>query len=66
MGQSKMTDEEYSQRQGQLCPFCESDEIETIDDLDADGDCAWQGVVCRDCEKQWTDLFKLVGFEENY
>ena len=48
------------------CPFCKSKNIEGhgIKVDEDDGDCAWQEVVCLDCDKRWNDIYKLVDVEE--
>ena len=48
------------------CPFCGSANITTTGDIEGDGlSSAWQSVVCNDCQKRWTDVYKLVDVEED-
>lgn len=54
----------YLANQGVRCPFCHSNNIEAgTGEINA-GD-AFQKVVCNDCEKEWTDEYKLVGFSSD-
>lgn len=53
----------YLEKQGQCCPYCESDNI--MGDIpEMDGTQGWQPVYCLDCGEEWIDLLKLVGVEE--
>jgi transposase-like protein len=61
---SRMTDEEYAKGWGLKCPYCGSDNLRTLGKLEGDCDCAWQEVACSDCESEWVDHFKLVGYSE--
>lgn len=56
-----MSDEQYVALRGCRCPFCGSGNIEA-ETPEADGDDAWELVHCHDCDKDWTDLFKLRGY----
>ena len=60
--EAMMTDEQYVNRIGLACPFCESTNVRTVDALEADGGCAWQECACSDCGKAWTDQYALTGF----
>lgn len=57
-----MSQAEYA-RTGNCCPFCRSTEITggsiTITEV---GAC--QEVSCDDCDKEWTDTYSLIGYEE--
>ena len=44
---------------GVVCPFCESHNIEA-QNFEADAGVGLQGVVCKNCEKEWTDRWSLV------
>ena len=46
------------------CPYCGSDNIEG-GEHDYSGDMVFQDVVCRDCEKSWTDEYTLTGITES-
>lgn len=61
----KMTDEEYVGQEGAACPHCRSTNIEGTARIDMLGDEATQEVVCLDCDETWTDIYKLIGYEED-
>lgn len=44
------------------CPYCSSRKLEA-DSLDVDGAWGDSSVLCRDCGRRWTDIFKLVDIE---
>jgi transposase-like protein len=48
------------------CPYCGSENIEARGDKDVDSDGIElrQVINCLDCEKEWQDVYKLVGIEE--
>ena len=45
------------------CPFCKSENIEG-EAVEIDDGIAWQPIRCLDCNKNWSDLYKLIGVEE--
>lgn len=49
---------------GCRCPFCDSRSLEGSS-VEIVAGSALQPITCLACDKQWTDLYKLVGFEEN-
>lgn len=53
-------EEEYVRVNGQQCPYC-GDRIEGSE-VTIDGGYASQEVWCLSCCKQWTDMYKLIGF----
>ena len=55
------TNEEYVQSSSQ-CPFCDSRDIEG-QEVNIDGNSAWQEIYCLSCEKEWVDTYRLVGYE---
>ena len=57
-----MTQEEYINKAGQLCPVCKSPAIKTMGEVDTDDDYAWQRIQCSNCSNQWDDTYKLVGY----
>lgn len=46
------------------CPFCESDQIFVITELEGNGQDAWQDVKCAKCGRKWTDIYKIVDIKE--
>ena len=57
-----MTDIEYTDAAGNLCPKCEGDNVEGVDGMQVDSGVAIQGVKCNDCEATWDDLYTLTGY----
>lgn len=60
---TQLTDQEYVNKGGGCCPYCQSANIEG-DSIDIDANIAWQEVRCLDCEQIWHDVYKLIGYEE--
>ena len=58
-----LSEEEYVAKEGGICPWCESKDI-CGGAAEFDGDYCWLNVVCDACNKEWTDLYSLVGYEE--
>lgn len=57
-----LTDAEYIARKGNVCPNCESCDIEG-GSVEIDGSEAWQKVHCHECEFAWIDVYQLTGFD---
>ena len=57
-----MTDKQYVEARGAVCPFCGSEHIyaDSAPDVD-EGECR-QSVQCLDCAEQWTDVYRLQGY----
>ena len=59
-----MTDSEYVENSGMLCPYCGSEDISA-------GDCGIDGLLvsidveCHDCEKEWLDIYALAGYQHD-
>ena len=60
-----MTDKEYVDRSGLVCPVCHSDEITTTDS-DHDGSIIYVNIRCYGCNAEWTEQYKLSGYGEVY
>ena len=60
-----LTDEEYVQSGGNKCPNCgcEEDSIEA-DHMNTDGDYAWCSCNCSRCRATWTDIYRLMGYND--
>ena len=54
----------YLDHCGNLCPYCESGNVNGDGFVETDSGCAWQKVDCLDCGKSWRDLYTLTGVEE--
>jgi formate dehydrogenase maturation protein FdhE len=57
-----MTNKEYLSHSGNKCPFCGSHNISGRE-VQTDCDYAWRKVDCNDCDKEWTENFKMTGYE---
>ena len=57
------TGKEYIESGGNLCPYCESENI-TGGHGEFDYDIAWRNVSCRDCGESWTEEFTMTGVTE--
>ena len=54
--------EEYVRNEGNACPFCGSESIETRGSIESDSGVCWQDVACAECEKAWQDVYKLHSY----
>ena len=52
--------DEYVANGGAYCPVCDSNYIEAVGPIEADGSVVWQSCYCNDCKQQWTDHYKLI------
>lgn len=57
-----LTEQEYIQKLGQVCPVCQAYDIRTDGEASFDDDYAWQSITCEDCNARWDDMYKLVGY----
>ena len=62
-----MTDAEYVECQGLLCPKCRSEDIGPISrpEMVADSPILVQEVKCDACDFRWTDEYCLTNFSYN-
>ena len=60
-----MTQKEYVEHEGYLCPKCQARNITTISDPEVDGGIITQECKCLklECGVRWTDTFRLDRFE---
>lgn len=58
-----MTERQYVRSKGLRCPFCKSSDIEGTAGVDVDGGFAMQDMRCNNCERHWTDHYRLVGYQ---
>ena len=54
----------YVDSGGLYCPYCGSDNLVT-QEYSPDGEVVIQGVYCYECQKSWSDVFRLVGIHEH-
>lgn len=52
---------EYIEKGAGSCPSCGSTSIDG-DGVEVEGARAFQSCACHECEKEWTDIYSLVGF----
>lgn len=62
MNQKNIIDE-YIESRGTHCPFCKGNMIEG-GAVDIENGYALQGMSCLDCNKSWTDIYRLVSIRE--
>jgi hypothetical protein len=53
----------YAKMEGQFCPVCGSDEL-TGGSFNTDSGYVTQKVGCGNCGAEWTDLAKLIGYQD--
>ncbi len=60
---TEMTDKEYVEKGGNECPYCSSQYIKVVSDIQTNLHCAWNDVVCEGCGKEWQDIYTFTGFQ---
>jgi DNA-directed RNA polymerase subunit RPC12/RpoP len=55
----------YLANGGLLCPHCESRELEAQGNVEVDEAIGTQGVKCLNCGCTWTDIYRLVGIDDD-
>ena len=60
----KLTDQQYVQRQGLVCPFCHGDDLGIRSPVTQKTDVATQEIKCNGCGRVWDDVFILSGYRE--
>ena len=58
-----LTNEQYVQSKGMVCPACEKNEASLGTDYDGDGDSLFVNAFCVSCGAQWTEEYSLVGYD---
>lgn len=64
MALTKAHKEKYLKKGGVRCPYCNSDNINTIGSLLEKYGKAAQDVQCLSCGKMWIDIYTLSDVEE--
>ena len=60
-----MSQDSFEKRGGSCCPVCHSSNVEVEPGtLTADGDVAWDDVVCNDCASSWRELFRCTEYTQ--
>ena len=57
-----LTEKEYVNKLGLICPSCQSGDIEAIDSVTVNIGCATQPFMCNVCEATWDDQYTLDGY----
>ena len=55
-----ITEKDYVEAEGVICPRCSSPEIETTSQLTSSGTRAFQSVGCNSCDFMWDDVYELL------
>lgn len=63
MARKPLASEQYVAKKGTVCPNCRSKDVGTIDNLDPDGDEAYQNCKCNDCGALWVDRYTLHSYD---
>lgn len=58
---TKLTREEYVKEGGAKCPACGSNQLEGSFNFIGGGS-MYQRIVCVECQAQWEDEYKLIGY----
>lgn len=56
-----LTNKEYSERGGGVCPYCGSTQMD-CGDFSWDGQSLHQKITCLSCDKDWADSYILTGY----
>ena len=56
-----LSDAEYVEKVGTVCPKCQGDDI-TGGSVTIDGGGANQHIYCGNCDFEWFDLYRLEGY----
>lgn len=56
---------DYVDSRGSYCPYCKSKNIEGTGNRDYDDNWASNHIVCKDCGKEWDDIYTLTGIDEH-
>ena len=59
----RMTQEEYVMQLGERCPECGSEDIRATEQVESCSRAAYQNVTCNVCGADWTDEYKLIGYD---
>ena len=46
-----LTNEEYVEQVGLLCPFCQNTSLETVGQFESDINIVWQNIKCSSCKE---------------
>lgn len=58
---TKLTNNEYVERKGLVCPHCLSNDIQcTLHNLEIEEGMLYQNVLCFTCGEEWTEKYQLA------
>lgn len=61
----RMTVKEYMKNNGFKCPYCRNKKIrQIVGEFHLGPDAIGRDITCENCGRQWTDIYKLVSYEE--
>jgi C4-type Zn-finger protein len=61
-----MTQKEYIEEKGMICPNCKSRNLETVEfDYGEPNEDLTHYLECKDCVFAWAEVYKLMGYFEN-
>lgn len=59
----EMTDKEYLDESGNLCPYCRSVNLENCGAPEIETGTCYQQVECYDCGRMWDDVYEFKGWK---
>jgi DNA-directed RNA polymerase subunit RPC12/RpoP len=65
MGKKRFKSKLYLDKQGVICPYCESKNITSLGNVQVDAGGASQRIECESCGSEWFDIYELVDLEEH-
>jgi formate dehydrogenase maturation protein FdhE len=63
MSFTPLTDKEYVEHGGNMCPYCGQEDV-VGGSFQFEGASLYQEVSCNICFKDWVDAYKLTGYLE--
>ncbi len=57
-----LTADQYARQMGLQCPYCQSEAITPMGQMESDGGIAWREIACSECGGSWTESYGLVGY----
>lgn len=57
-----LTDQEYTDKGGLVCPYCGSTDIEA-ERFEGEALEVWSRVECNDCHRKWFDVYTMTRYE---
>ena len=54
-----VSEKRYIKEGGNVCPFCEFDEVVGLSSVHVDCGTAWRVVSCAECGEEWEETYRL-------